>query len=167
VLGWQALFVYGPAALALGPQRALIAYLLVAPISLLVVLPIVRAMAEAGEHDYARADASVLERTFDNRGPINYAVHPFGDGMHLTHHLAPGVPQWRLKKLHRWLLENEAGYRLLARYRSGLLSAPVRYASSEPVREVIELVRWSAANDNRAPSRAMSGGDPREAHDGQ
>jgi fatty acid desaturase len=162
---WQAAFVYGPAALIVGPAKALVAYGLVAPLSLLVILPVIRTFAESGEHDYADGSAtSVLERTFDNRGAINYAVHLFGDDMHLTHHLAPGVPQWRLKQLHDWLLANEEGYRLFARHRTSLMSAPVAYATEPlPVPAPANAVDAAPANDNGA---GPLGGEAKEAIDG-
>jgi fatty acid desaturase len=163
---WQAAFVYGPAALAVGPRKALFAYALVAPLSLLVILPLIRTFAESSEHDYADGpEGSVLERTFDNRGVINSAVHLFGDAMHLTHHLAPGVPQWRLRRLHDWLLANEQGYRRFARYRTSLMSEPIAYAAVESFASAPAAAFGVAANDNRL-GPLVTGAEAKEAIDG-
>jgi fatty acid desaturase len=131
---WQLLAVYLPVALIAGPWPALIAYVGVMPLGLGVLLHVVRALGEAGEHDYRLVGSdSILERTYDNVGFLNGLIHPFGDGWHILHHLAPRIPQARLGKTMKLLVSTDPAFAALAQRRKGILSDPETYAATQQV----------------------------------
>jgi fatty acid desaturase len=105
----------------------------------LAVLPVVRALGEAGEHDYRTATLSdrgrsELQRTINNDGLLNWMLHPFGDHFHIEHHEFPGVPQYNLYRLHAALMENIPDYAVHAQCRTSVLGRPRRYAQKRPIR---------------------------------
>lgn len=79
--------------------------------TLFVVLPIVRCLAESGEHDYRPGSSalSVGERTFSHHGLFNRLIHLFGDQHHVEHHVAPAIPQYRLGHYRKRLIAAGVG----------------------------------------------------------
>lgn len=125
---WQLLAVLLPAAAMLGIRPALEAYLFVIPVGLGVFVHLIRALAEAGEHDYRHSqEDSIIGRTFDNIGPLNCLLHLHGDGWHALHHLAPGLPQSRLRSTMRRVLQNDAAFAQYVQRRTGVLHTPRPY----------------------------------------
>jgi fatty acid desaturase len=126
---WQVACVYAPVAAVAGFEDAAICYLTTIPAALGLVLPTIRALGEAGEHDYAAGDCdTVVGRTFDNIGFVNGLLHPFGDGWHVLHHLAPGVPQARLGVVMKRVIKMDPAFARYVRRRTGLLTTPRPYA---------------------------------------
>lgn len=92
----------------------------------LVALPVLRFIAEASEHVYTGSD-TVFDATISNLGTVQRAlIHPHNDGYHTVHHLWPGVPHYRLAWLHRRLMAADPEYAARLRWRSGVLTTPVR-----------------------------------------
>lgn len=100
---WHAAVYVAPLAMIFGFVDALLAWALVMMPLFLVTLPIVRCLAETGEHDYRTtvADLSMVERTFGHDGVANRLIHLFGDELHPEHHLWPDVPQYHLRTARR------------------------------------------------------------------
>jgi fatty acid desaturase len=90
----------------------------------LLALPLIRLVAESGEHQYT-GTRTVFDATYSNLGFWHrWLIHPHNDGYHTVHHLWPGVPQHRLRRLHRILLEADPdGYAARLRFRTSLLDA--------------------------------------------
>lgn len=92
VLAWQALG---------GQQAALIAALWMSA-RVLVYHPII-SFVIISDH-VGLPPASTLTSTRNHpRGPWSWLLHPHGNGMHLTHHLVPGVPHHALNAAHTLL----------------------------------------------------------------
>jgi fatty acid desaturase len=73
----------------------------------LVVLPMLRFIGEAEEHDYVDDEAKGLSKTFTNTGFIHrMLIHPHNDGLHTLHHLYPNVPHARLPELQKFIESN-------------------------------------------------------------
>ncbi len=80
-------------------------------VSMFLILPFLRSIAEFSEHDYQRGD-TVRETTFNNLGLLDHALlHPAGDAWHALHHLHPTVPWWKQGSAHRFLMEKDEAYR--------------------------------------------------------
>lgn len=80
-------------------------------ISMFILLPFLRAVAELSEHDYERGE-TVIETTYNNISLIDrILIHPAGDAWHALHHLYPTVPWWSQSAAHNYLLENDRAYR--------------------------------------------------------
>ncbi len=94
-------------------------------VTLLVALPILRFVAESGEHIYTGTD-TVFDATVSNVGLLHrIVVHPHNDGYHTVHHLWPGIPHYRIHRVHRHLLRHDAdGYANRLRYRTHVLQEP-------------------------------------------
>ncbi|MFJ5309794.1 fatty acid desaturase [Streptomyces sp. NPDC088350] len=92
-----------------------------------VALPVVRFLGESSEHVYT-GSKTVFESTVSNLGLLQrFLIHPHGDGYHTAHHLWPGVPHHRIRKLHRSLVASDPeGYAAQLRHRTRFLSQPVR-----------------------------------------
>lgn len=132
-LAWQGLAVFAPVAATVGIEPALAAYAATMPLALGVMLPALRATAEAGEHDYRAAGPDlIVERTYDNTGFLNTLLHPFGDGYHILHHFAPQVPQHRLARLTREITRSDPSFAGIAMRRRGVLSEPRPYCAPAP-----------------------------------
>lgn len=72
-------------------------------ISLFIALPLIRMIAEYGEHNYD-GTYNVFKTTFNNLSLIDMLLfHPAGDAYHIVHHLHPAVPWWKQKKAHEFL----------------------------------------------------------------
>ena len=73
----------------------------------LTVLPFLRFVAETGKHDYNKS--TVFDATISNIGIVHRLLfHPHGDGYHVLHHLFAAVPQYRLSRLHRLLVQADS-----------------------------------------------------------
>ena len=80
-------------------------------ISMFVILPFLRSIAEFSEHDYQRGD-TVRDTTFNNLGLLDHLLlHPAGDAWHALHHLHPTVPWWMQGAAHRYLMHRDQAYR--------------------------------------------------------
>lgn len=122
-----------PAYLIAGPTAAAICAALAAA-GLLLVTPVIRFLGETSEHQYLRA-VTVLGTTVTNVGLVQrLLVHPHGDGWHQLHHILPGVPHHRLRRLHHHLLAHDVdGYAATLRYRTRVRQEPSGLALLERV----------------------------------
>lgn len=91
-------------------------------VALLVALPLLRFVAEGSEHVYTGTD-TVFDATVTNLGLLQRLVfHPHNDGYHTVHHLWPGIPHHRLRRVHRHLLQHDpSGYAHQLRHRTRVL----------------------------------------------
>jgi fatty acid desaturase len=123
-LAWHAVIVVLPLTLFAGPVLALAVWANWA-IAFVVVLPVLRFVGEAAEHNYT-GSGTLFEVTMINDGWIHrLLIHPHNDGLHLTHHLWPGVPHHQLRRLHRLVAEADPkGYAARIRCRTRLLEQP-------------------------------------------
>lgn len=96
-----------------------------------ISLPIIRTLAENGEHDYRpnSSGLSEVERSFNHEGFLNRCIHLWGDDMHVNHHGWPGIPQYNLREFHQRLLT--AGYGPIFKYRDTILGSPKRYRAEK------------------------------------
>jgi len=77
----------------------------------LVVLPVLRSIGEAEEHDYSFVK-SEFESTFTNHGVMHRLIlHPKKDAYHIVHHMFPRIPECHHKKVHNLLMEEDDRYR--------------------------------------------------------
>lgn len=87
-------------------------------ISLFIVLPVIRSIAEYDEHDYNASD-NLIDTTFNNLTILDYLLfHPAGDTHHVVHHLFPAIPWWKQKEAHLFLLHNDISYKDFANNRT-------------------------------------------------
>ncbi len=132
-LGWHMAVLVLPTALLTGnPLAALAAWAAVSSPTFFLTLPTVRALAEAGEHDYASLgdlSKSMVERTFDKTGFLNSIIHLYGDQWHIGHHAFPGVPQCNLGKLTKRLIA--AGRGIMMKRRKSILGKPEAYGAAK------------------------------------
>ncbi len=71
------------------------------------ILPVIRFLGEIEEHEYKNL-RSVMGATYSNVGPVQkLLLHPLGDAYHTVHHLFPSIPFFRVKRVHRELVEND------------------------------------------------------------
>lgn len=84
--------------------------LIIMCISLFTILPLIRSIAEYGEHNYKKSN-ELFSTTFNNLSLSDFLVfHPAGDGFHIVHHLYPAITWWNQKKAHNYLLKNDKTY---------------------------------------------------------
>lgn len=127
---------HGAATLVLGSVFSLTTGLALTVIWLsvmFVVLPVVRSIAEVGEHDYDRGDTE-FDTTYSNLGFWDHALlHPAGDAWHVLHHLYPTIPWWRQRQAHAFLMQHDLQYRN-ALHRTSMVqpSRPDSVAEPEP-----------------------------------
>ncbi|MET8810495.1 fatty acid desaturase family protein [Streptomyces sp. NPDC004549] len=132
MLVWSAVFVALPAWLGAGLPGAVAAEVLWL-VSVFVVLPVLRLVAEADEHVYSDSD-TVFDATISNVGLMQRVlVHPHADGYHTVHHLWPGIPHHSLRRTHAMLMERDPEYARRIRIRRGVLETP-RAAAATPAR---------------------------------
>ncbi|MEP0942959.1 MAG: fatty acid desaturase [Rhizobiaceae bacterium] len=82
-------------------------------VSMFLILPFLRSIAEFSEHDYQRGD-TVCDTTFNNLGLLDHVLlHPAGDAWHALHHLHPTVTWWKQGQAHRFLMERDSAYRMV------------------------------------------------------
>lgn len=124
-LAWHAGFAWAPLAVlfGVGPAASLWVVYWLGP--MLFALPLIRAVAEAAEHQYDGA-ANVVDATVSNLGAIHSMfIHPHNDGYHLVHHLYPSVPFYHLPVVHDLLLALEpVQYGARCNLRSQVLQSP-------------------------------------------
>ncbi len=120
-LAWHLAVYILPFAAIFGLTTAFVAWIGLFSILFSLTLPLVRAVAESGEHDYRQSarGLSVAERTFSHHGVGNELCHLFGDAHHVEHHLFSDVPQYNLRKLRERLIQ--AGLDPILRRRRSLL----------------------------------------------
>lgn len=121
---WCLVAVWLPVRLLAGPSAAAYAagsWL----VALMITLPALRFVAEAGEHVY-RGSATVFDATLSNLGLAHrLLLHPHHDGLHTVHHLWPGIPHHALPRVHRaLLLADPDGYAARLRHRRTVREAP-------------------------------------------
>lgn len=76
----------------------------------LMILPVIRSIAEAEEHDYDLGGTE-FETTFTNAGIIHrMLIHPKNDAFHLIHHMFPNVPERTHRRIHELLLRHDSQY---------------------------------------------------------
>ena len=109
------------------PARAASGWLLYWAVPFACVLPVLRFIAEAAEHDYEGA-VTVGQATISNVGWIHrWLIHPHGDGFHGVHHIFAAVPHHALRSTHEQLLvADPAGYGVYLRARTKVLQAAPR-----------------------------------------
>lgn len=73
------------------------------------VLPALRFVAEAAEHDY-KSGTTTRTATFNNVGLLHWFLHPHGDGYHFLHHVDANIPHHRLRAVHAWLTRYDPEY---------------------------------------------------------
>jgi fatty acid desaturase len=116
---WQLAIFVAPASVILDIGRGLLVWVIWWLIPLILVLPPLRFVAEAGEHVY-NGPSNLFQATITNCGPIHrWLFHPHGDGYHLIHHLCPKIPHYNLKASH-WFLMRIDPHDYAARHRSRL-----------------------------------------------
>ncbi|MBL0939415.1 MAG: fatty acid desaturase [Gemmatimonadaceae bacterium] len=101
-------------------------------IGFVVVLPVLRFIAEAAKHDYANG-TTTRDGTFSNIGPIHWLLHPNGDAYHFLHHVAPWIVHHQARAAHRWLFANDPNY-AAGRTRRGVFENPAMPAKAAEVR---------------------------------
>lgn len=105
-LVWH-LCIMAPVALWVGPWVAFLAWLAGFGLPFVITLPVLRAVAEAEEHDWENAEHSDFRSTYNNLGLVHRVlIHPFNDAYHLVHHLFGEVPTTRLAALHKILMKD-------------------------------------------------------------
>jgi fatty acid desaturase len=78
---------------------------------MLTALGAIRALAEADEHDYDRAEDE-LGATFTNDEWISRIIlHPAGDAWHAAHHMRMTVPACKMRSFHQFMLGASIEYR--------------------------------------------------------
>lgn len=124
-LTWHAVVFILPLAIAFGFKTSLALWLRYWLLPIMIVLPVIRFIGEAGEHIYRNTD-NVLDATVSNYGLLHgLLIHPHNDGYHLLHHLTPTVPHFNLKKAHAFLSTADAlNYGMRHRHRSRILQVP-------------------------------------------
>jgi fatty acid desaturase len=129
---WAVVLAIIPAGVVWGSWSAVFAAAGVWLLGYGVLLPVVRFLGECNEHIYTGLE-TVFDSTISNLGLMQRIfIHPHGDGYHTVHHMWPGVPHHRIRKLHRRLLVNDPeGYAARLRHRTRFLSSPVRGIQSE------------------------------------
>jgi fatty acid desaturase len=124
---WHAIFTGLVLGWAFPPSVAALTWLAVFVPTFSFTLPLVRSVAESGEHDYSSGSdgLTVIERTFAHDGLANRIVHMFGDDLHPEHHLWPNVPQYNLRRLRERAIQAGLGKFLLRR--KSLLGSVSKY----------------------------------------
>lgn len=85
-------------------------FLFMTNLSFWFILPVLRSIAEYGEHDYDRGN-TIFDTTFNNISLLDKLLfHPTGDGYHLVHHLYPSVTWWNQRKVNDFLCQKDKGY---------------------------------------------------------
>ncbi|MEV7806701.1 fatty acid desaturase family protein [Microbispora sp. NPDC088329] len=123
-LGWALIAVGAPFWALAGPHEGIVAAVVWLG-AYLLVLPVIRFLAESSEHVYSDA-TTVFDATISNLGRMQrLLLHAHNDGYHTVHHMWPGVPHHALRKLHELLLvEDPDGYGARLRFRTRFLQEP-------------------------------------------
>lgn len=124
MVAWHMVIFGLPTAEAFGTGTALKVWLLFWFVPQFVVLPPLRMIAELEEHDYDNCGKTEADCTFTNIARLHrWLIHPWQDSYHWIHHALPAVPEYRHKKLHRFLLKHSASYKK-SMFRKHILGAP-------------------------------------------
>jgi fatty acid desaturase len=108
--GWHSLVFILPIELVVGGGTGLIAWLAWWFVPMVIVLPLLRRVAESEEHDYDCGN-SELVTTYTNLGWLRVAFfHPANDAYHLVHHMWPSIPMRRHRQVHRFAVEHIPEY---------------------------------------------------------
>ncbi|OWK25643.1 hypothetical protein AJ87_08160 [Rhizobium yanglingense] len=111
---WHAALFLLPVGLLLGWTDGLTLWTLTWAIPIFFVLPVVRFIAEAAEHDYEEQESEtqvIFKTTWSNVGWIHHWIfHPHNDGFHAVHHLYPSVPHHALPKVHARLMQEDVDF---------------------------------------------------------
>lgn len=128
---WPALIIGFPVWFAVGGSIA-ITTVCIWLVSLILALPLIRLIAESGEHVYS-GSSTVFDATISNLGFWHKTVfHPHNDGFHTLHHMWPGIPHHSLRKVHRLLTKADPScYGDMVKCRTKVLQQPIR--SSDPL----------------------------------
>jgi fatty acid desaturase len=126
---WHLVFAILPIYLITGSLSvALTKWLLYFAVPFFLIMPIIRAVADAEEHFYQHE--SEFYGTVNSTGWLHFLLfQPCASGYHLAHHLFPYVPHWRYRKLHYALMKQDEHYAAHALYRT-LPLGPCRSAAS-------------------------------------
>lgn len=93
----------------LGPNAALFSVVLwVVPLT--TTFPYFLMLRDTFQHTNADAGQYTNTRVFRVHPVVRWAVFPYGQELHLPHHISPHVPHYRLEALHDHLLANRAAY---------------------------------------------------------
>ncbi|MFO0754893.1 MAG: fatty acid desaturase [Byssovorax sp.] len=127
-VAWHACVLLFPLTMAFGVHDALVYWTAFFAIPFLFVLPVIRLIGEADEHDYQAT--TIFEGTISN---ISFwaqlLIHPHGDGYHTLHHIAAWIPGPELARAHEWLMRADPhGYGSQMRLRPGILADPQKLA---------------------------------------
>jgi fatty acid desaturase len=127
-LAWHVCVLLFPLAMAFGVHDALVYWGAFFAVPFIFVLPVIRLIGEADEHDYQAA--TIFEGTISNIGFwARFLIHPHGDGYHTLHHVAAWIPGPELGRAHEWLRRADPhGYGAQMRLRLGVLADPRRFA---------------------------------------
>lgn len=120
---WHTFCFLLPSTLFLGLESALSLWILTWALPVFVVLPILRFVGEAAEHDYGDIrDAQVIfKSTWSNIGWLHrWVFHPHNDGFHAVHHLYPSVPCHALPIVHSQLMDQDPSFSSNALMRTAL-----------------------------------------------
>ena len=95
-LAFWAVVVAGSVAAGLGRELALYWAL-----PYLTSFQVVRYWSETAEHAGLRSrDPWLATRNWTSSAPVRWLLAPHSDSYHLAHHLVPGVPHYRMRRLH-------------------------------------------------------------------
>ncbi len=107
---WHTVAYFAPLVAIVGFGEAAALWVVAWAIPQVLVLPIIRALAEGDEHDYDR-EGNELDATFTNESLVSrWLIHPAGDAYHAAHHDRMSVPAYRMKKLDRLLNSGSRAY---------------------------------------------------------
>lgn len=102
---------------------AVMLWLLYIVLPLVLVLPVLRIIAEAAEHNY-RED-NIFDASYTNDGWVHWLLHPHNDGLHVLHHLVPAIPHHHLRQAQRFLEEkDQEAYQKRMRQRHSIFDNP-------------------------------------------
>lgn len=111
MLLWHSVVYILPLSCFVGIVSALLLWTIFWLTPMFVVLPVLRSIAEAEEHDYWRANTE-LATTFTNTGLVHHwLVHPWHDAYHVVHHMYPSIPQANHRLVHEALMMEDEAYR--------------------------------------------------------
>jgi fatty acid desaturase len=120
---WHVTLFGVPMALLLGLRQAVIFWCLTWAIPLFIVLPIIRFVAEAAEHEYVERNSAhvTAKTTWNNIGWVHeWIFHPHNDGYHAVHHLYPFIPHHALRTAHEHLMRKDSTYSAITLIRHSL-----------------------------------------------
>lgn len=132
-VAWHVLVMIAPAAFIVGIGPAIFLWILYWQIPMTAILPMIRAVAERWEHNYAEVDHRDEDddveggdgnpqghggkashcgiKTFSNLSVFDrFIFHPAGDAYHAAHHAYPYIPAYRMRRLHKLLMKHKTAF---------------------------------------------------------